>query len=118
MSQGEQTSSTWTFGPPDHTVENASFFGVYEEMQREKKRMEVMAAGMDARRLLLDTDRISSGEYLAAYLYEMGVARTEDIKPVLARFKELDADGSGFLDKADIVIGKEIAEQNVDAPTP
>jgi voltage-gated potassium channel Kch len=78
--------------------------GIQEEIRREEKRISVMHNNANVKKMLAGsvTGNISSGEYLAAYLFEMGVVGHDDVRPVLARFKELDADRSGFLDKNDL----------------
>ena len=81
---------------PYQPIRAESFFGVYEEMQRETKLQQAMMAGLNVEKLLADDPRITSGEYLAAFLKEMGFVTTEDIEPVLNRFKVLDVDKSGF----------------------
>ncbi len=76
--------------------------------------------------LLYSSRHNLQGEYLAACLIYSGLLSKEDVEPVLKRFKvllavakllscvnilrvritslqELDVDGSGFLDKSDIV---------------
>jgi Ca2+-binding EF-hand superfamily protein len=83
--------------------------GIQEEMRIEKKRIETMANGESIAKMLVgdasggtNDCTISSGEYLSAYLCEMGLVSNEDVEPVLRRFKELDTDASGFLDKDDL----------------
>jgi voltage-gated potassium channel Kch len=80
--------------------------GIQEEVAREEKRIAVMANNSNVKRMLAGsaTGNVSSGEYLAAYLFEMGVVGHEDVRPVLARFKELDMDRSGYLDANDLKI--------------
>jgi hypothetical protein len=36
---------------------------------------------------------ISSGEYLAGFMFEMGRVQRDDVIPVLQRFSQIDADG-------------------------
>jgi voltage-gated potassium channel Kch len=79
---------------------------VFSEIQAEKRLRIVMAKHLQLNEKLASDlsggETISSGEYLAGFLLEMGRVTTEDVLPVLRRFDDLDADSSGFLDSNDL----------------
>ena len=54
----------------------------------------------------LDTSKdgkVELAEYVLGMLQLLEVVKEEDVKPLIARFQELDRDGSGYLDRGDLV---------------
>jgi potassium channel subfamily K len=76
------------------------------EIKTEKRRLENLNRKLDfsmIREMDKDGDGVDKCEFLVEMLLQSGlVDREHDIDPWLKRFEELDADGSGKLDKEDI----------------
>lgn len=81
------------------------------EIKTEKRRLENLNRKLDftmIREMDKDGDGVDKCEFLVEMLLQSGlVDREHDIDPWLKRFDELDADGSGKLDKDDIDILEE-----------
>lgn len=93
----------------------AAAIGNFSAVQMEKaldaKRKEMLSKKLSIEEVLAMDDsgdaKVDKGEFMAAFLVSLGLVSKEDCDPILARFDELDADGSGSLDHDDIEMLKE-----------
>lgn len=82
------------------------FTGIQKQRQDRARRDELLNTPLD-RKSINDMDpnddgEIDKGEYLEFMLLRWGKVKKEDTFPIMAKFDELDQDGSGFLDENDI----------------
>mmetsp|Transcript_2503 Transcript_2503/g.4678 ORF Transcript_2503/g.4678 Transcript_2503/m.4678 type:complete len:433 (-) Transcript_2503:22-1320(-) len=83
------------------------------EMEMEKKQKELLARKLDMSMIAemdKDGDGVDAGEFLAANLVWLGKVTDRDCEPILAKFHELDEDGSHLLDADDLAKLKADAE--------
>merc|ERR1712157_389361 len=77
------------------------------EMSMERQKRELLSRSLSLD-MLADMDQNGDGvdkcEFVCAMLVQLNMVSQDDLIPLLSKFEELDADGSGLLTKKDLEI--------------